>query len=90
MTLPKDMNQHTTAHNVSDEEKPQIIDSSVNGFPFGKYVSIVAPSCEKSGFITAVKSISGMRAFSHSLFSCEVMNEYARPEISDVRLIAGC
>lgn len=32
---------------------PKLMDSRVNALPFGKYVIIVIPSCEKSGLITA-------------------------------------
>lgn len=89
MTLLNAENQHTTAERVRADESPQMIDSSVSGFPLGKYASIVAPSCEKSGFISAVNAIIGMSAARLKLFG-DMLFEYSIPVISEISEMSGC
>ena len=54
-----------TNHKMTDIKTADILipyntDSSVNGFPSGKYPSTVSPSCENNGLITAVTRINGI------------------------------
>ena len=43
ITQLKHENQHITVTSINAAMIPYIIDSNVNGFPDGKYVSIVTP-----------------------------------------------
>ncbi len=71
---------------------PYVMDSSVKGFPLGRYVRIVFPAWLKAGFMSAATMNIGSIYFrlNFTAFFPLKYTEYATAQASDIPRQTGC